>query len=112
MKWKKLKPVAGSVACLTCGCGAHETLEMERTIAVGFGYAGATKDGEEVYKEPICAEDSKDEDFWKVQRIEDMAAKDPNHDWRIYFYAPLWEGIYQRQGKSHWVLVKKGQGFA
>jgi hypothetical protein len=41
-----------------------------------------------------------------------MAAADPDHDWRIYFYAPLYEAEYQRQGDGCWVLIKKGEGFA
>jgi hypothetical protein len=41
-----------------------------------------------------------------------MAMADPEHDWRIYFYSPMYEAEYQRQGLGVWVLVRKGQGFA
>jgi len=109
-KWEKLPAVDGSVACLTCGCGARSDLELERHIAVGFGDAGYRKDGETTSTEPHS-----DEDWEKtptVADVEKMALADPDHDWRIYFYAPLYEAEYQRQGDGVWVLVKKGLGFA
>jgi hypothetical protein len=52
------------------------------------------------------------EQFWTGQDAEDAASKDPDHDWRVHFYAPLYEAHYQRQDEKHWVLVEKGQGFA
>lgn len=109
MNWKKLPPVEGSVACLTCGAGARSDLEMDRVIAVGFGDAGFTKDGIGVWSES----DAKDEDdFRTVGEVEALAMGDPDHDWRIYYFAPLYEAEYQRQGDGTWVLVKKGEGFA
>lgn len=113
MSWEKLPAVAGSISILHIGTngshaiGALSDLAMERVIAVGFGSAGATRDGDSVYSE------SDDEDaFCRVADIEEMAAKDPDHDWRIYFYAPLYEAEYQRHGAGQWVLIKKGEGFA
>jgi len=47
-----------------------------------------------------------------VQTVEDMAKADPDHDWRIYFEAPLYSAEYQRQGEGVWVLIRKGEGFA
>ena len=38
--FEKLPAVDGSVACLTCGCGARSDLGMGGHIAVGFGSAG------------------------------------------------------------------------
>lgn len=109
MTFEMLKPIEeGSIACLTCGCGAHKSLFMDRVIAVGFGEAAAYKDGKCVY-----SENDVDEEGWlNVAHIEAMAISDPDHDWRIRFYAPLYEAEYQRQGDEHWVLVKKGEGFA
>lgn len=104
-----LPPITeGSIACLNCGCGAHTTLSLDRLLAVGFGDCTVTKNGEEVYSEseqPDC-------DYWSASDAEAMAAKDPDADWRISFHAPLYDAEYQRQGDSHWVLVKKGMGFA
>ena len=107
--WEKLPPVKGSTACLTCGCGSHDTLDMSSLLAVGFGSCTVTKGKETVYDENRCA--SSDE-FWYAQKAEDLAKTDPDHDWRITFFAPLYDAVYQRQGEAHWVLVNKGDGFA
>lgn len=96
MTFTKLPAVEGSVACLTCGCGAHSDLEMDRAIAVGFGDAGYSKDGEIIWCEQMRTSD--DEDFHTVSEVEKLAKADPDHDWRIYFFAPLYEAEYQRQG--------------
>ena len=111
MSFEKLPPVEGSVACLTCNSGAHSDLNMDRIIAVGFGDAGYTKDGIGVWSESDAPSDS-EEDFHTVADVERLAAADPDHDWRIYFYSPMYEAEYQRQGEGAWVLVKKGEGFA
>ena len=106
--FERLPAVEGSVVCLTCGCGARSDLVMERAIGVGFGCAGYSKDGSVLWQE-------NGEDFDElptVQNVEDLAKEDPDHDWRIYFYAPLYEAEYQRQGDGVWVLVSKGPGFA
>jgi hypothetical protein len=98
--WQKLPPIKGSSACLTCGCGSHDTLGMDSILAVGFGSVTVTKGGECIYSEPQGG-DLKEEDFWNAKRAEDEALKDPDHDWRIHFYAPLYEAEYQRQGEGH-----------
>lgn len=82
-------------------------LDMEATIAVGFGAAGVTKDGQEVW-----SESSADDGYWTLADAEREAAKDPNHDWRVFFFGPLSEAEYQRHGPRNWVLIKKGMGFA
>ena len=84
---------------------------MDRTIAVGFGDAGYTKDGKHVWSEG-SAGGEEGEEGPTVGDVEAHAAADPNHDWRIYFYGPLYEAEYQRQGDGVWVLVSKGMGFA
>lgn len=111
MPFEKLPAVEGSVACLTCGCGARSDLNMERMIAVGFGSAGYSRDGRSLWDECNANVES-EEDFPTVQSVEDMAKEDPDHDWRIYFDATLYSAEYQRQGDGVWVLVKKGPGFA
>ena len=108
MSWTKLPAIEGRIACLTCGCGAHDQFDMESIIAVGFGSAGVTKDGIGVWDE----QEAKNEQYWQGKDAEAEAAKDPDHDWRIYMNAPLYEAEYQRHGANHWVLVKKGDGFA
>ena len=108
--WEKLPAIEGSTACCTCGCGSHDTLDMESLLAVGFGFVKVMKGGEEIYTEPQG--DATEDEFWNAQKAEDLASKDPDHDWRIHFYAPLYEAEYQRQGDKHWVLIRKGEGFA
>lgn len=108
MTYEKLPPIEGSVACLTCGCGAHDSLNMQKLIAVGFGCAVVTKDGETVYSEP----QGDDETFWTAQDAENAAMSNPDHDWRIHFHAPLYDAVYQRHSDGHWPLIEKGMGFA
>ncbi len=106
--WERLPAVDGSVACLTCGAGARSELEPERWICVGFGSAGYSRDGETLWQEDPHSED----DPPTVADVEAQAAADPNRDWRIFFFAPMYEAEYQRQGEGLWVLVRKGEGFA
>lgn len=106
--WTKLPAVEGSVACFTCGAGARSDLEMGRMIAVGFGAAGYSKDGLDIWTEG----GADDEEPPTVAQVEAMALADPDHDWRIYFEAPLYSAEYQRQAEGVWVLIRKGEGFA
>lgn len=110
MPFEKLPAVEGSIACLTCGAGARSDLEMGRHICVGFGNAGYSRDGETLWDE--CSDGGEYEDAHTVQMVEDMAKVDPDHDWRIFFFAPLYEAEYQRHDDGVWVLVRKGKGFA
>lgn len=104
--WTKLPAVDGSVSCLTCGAGAGSDLDPERGIAVGLGSAGYSRDGVSLWEE------GETEKVPTVAYVESLAVEDPEHDWRIYFYAPLYSAEYQRQGDGVWVLVRKDMGFA
>lgn len=107
--WEKLPAVDdGGAACLTCGCGAHTTLRMDKWIAVGFGDAGFSRNGVRTSTEPFRETDG----MVRVAVVEALASAAPDHDWRVYFDAPLYSAEYQRQGLGHWVLVAKGMGFA
>ena len=106
-EWTKLPAVEGSIACATCGMGARSDLSMDHCIAVGFGNAGYSRDDECLWEEGGL-----EEEYPTVANVEALAIADPDHDWRIYFYAPLYEAEYQRQGDGVWVLVRKGPGFA
>lgn len=110
MPFEKLPAVEGSVACFTCGAGARSDLPMHRHIAVGFGSAGYSKDGETLWSEDELGDD--EEECPTVEHVEKLAATDPDHDWRIFFFSALYESEYQRQGDGIWVLVRKGEGFA
>jgi len=110
MTFKKLPAVeAGNAACLTCGCGAKSNITMDRIIAVGFGSAGYSRDGVTLWQEDTAMDATEPDKT--VGDVEALAAADPDHDWRIFFFAPLYEAEYQRQGHA-WVLVRKGEGFA
>lgn len=109
----KLKPIkGGTCGCLCCGY-QHDIIPMDSIIAVGFGAATVTRNGKVIYDGESKREKAKDwDDVWTAQTAEDEAAKDPDADWRIHLVAPLSERNYQRQGEKHWVLYKKGIGFA
>lgn len=113
MKFEKLPAIeAKHVGCLNCG-GNEQLAPLDMVIAVGFGSAYASKDGEMIYEEPNYNDPKmKDENYKTVADIEAIAAKDPDHDYRIVKYAPLKEGEWQRQGEKRWVLIREGQGFA
>lgn len=105
MNWTKEKPIKGKIR----GC-AHNPVYDEAPpymlIAVGFGDARVTKDGETVYKEPEY-----DGWLWDTEEAEKLAAEDPDHDWRIVLYAPLYGRTFQRQD-GHWLLIAENEGFA
>ena len=107
MSWVKQPAVPGGTkGCLNCS-SLRETMAPETLIAVGFGSAIATCDGAYVY-----GEDDANGTLLSCADIELLAAKDPDHDWQIALFAPLYEAVYQRQGDAHWVLVVRGLGFA
>jgi len=99
----------GSGGCLHCG-HQYALLPMGAEIAVGFGMATLERDGEVIYDEQDVNEETGD--YMTAAKAEEIAAADPNHDWRIHLVAPLSERHYQRQGVEKWVLYEKGMGFA
>lgn len=93
--------------CLCCGPMKGQLCKESR-IAVGFGMAALTKDGE-----PIWMEEGQDwDDCMTVEQAEELAVAEPDHDWRIILHGPLRGSTYQRHGEMQWVLVEKNQGFA
>jgi hypothetical protein len=83
---------------------------MDMPIAIGFGMAAVTRNGELVYTEAADPDE-----VWTVRDAENAACKtsDPfNDDWRIIIVGPLREMIYQRQEDGLWVLIESGLGFA
>lgn len=87
----------------------RQTLSLQKIIAVGFGCAAVSRDGETVWQEYAGMEYS---DCWSVARAEQEATADPCHDWRIHIVGPLHEGHWQRQAVGEWVLYAVGDGFA
>lgn len=81
-------------------------LHSESIIGVGFGWASLLKDGVAVWTQMnldamITAGDA-----------EEIARKDPEHDWRIVMEGALRGSTHQRQGDMQWVLIGKTMGFA
>jgi hypothetical protein len=109
MAWVKEPPIKGgkTVGCLNCGY-KPEIVPLGMRIAVGFGAARLTKNGEVVWEEG----NKEFKDCITVAQAEEIAAKDPDNDWRIELYGPLSEAVYQRHNKDKWVLIKTGLGFA
>ena len=108
MAWEKLPPYTGKIhqGCLCCP-PVEPSAPMDMLIAVGFGAAVVSRDGECVFQEQ-----NDDDDFHFLREFEDMAKADPDHDWRVLLDAPLRMREYQRHGDGQWTLVKSGQGFA
>lgn len=105
MTWKKEKPIEkpGFKGCLCCGSRAPH-IGSDAVLAVGFGGVTVTKDGEPVW--------DGDDPEQTLEQFEQMAKVDPDHDWRVKYFAPLYESTYQRHDENKWVLIEKGQGFA
>jgi len=109
-EWTKLPPYQGHVHqdCLICPVPLRKA-KMYKRVAVGFGFAGIEKDGEILYSEPYNASW---EDIPTLMTFENMARKDPDHDWRLILDGPLHGEEYQRQGRTLWIMVKSNKGFA
>jgi hypothetical protein len=107
--WERLPAVESHTGPLSCGCcGARSDLPMDLEIAAGFGDANYSRDGEIMWNEG-CSDRRQPP---TVADVEALAKADPDHDWRIAFWTPLYDAEYQRQGDGLWVLIAKGEGFA
>lgn len=68
-----------------------------------------TRDGETVWQENPGMEW---EDLMTAADAEEMAAAEPDHDWRIVLFAPLSGITFQRHGEKRWMPIENNQGFA
>lgn len=105
--WTKLPPLAHAPhsGCLNC---APKPLRvpLRYNPHPGFGMVTLTKDGKEVEYQV---------DYEKSTtfiHFENVASKDPDHDWRVRSDGPLADMTWQRHGPKEWVAVEKGLGFA
>jgi len=104
-----LPPLKGGVSgCLNCGY-TESKLEMRTRLYNGFGGWSITKNGEFYFAEDARLEF---DECRTLSYIERRAKLEPDCDWRANLDLPLRSAVYQRQGKSKWILVERGQGFA
>lgn len=108
MNWQRLTPIDGRRNPCACCLPIPAEAQPHKIIAVGFGSANVTRDGEEVYSEPP---DLEEDGMWDFAKAEEVAAADPDHDWRATLFGPLHGEVYQRQD-GRWLLVESNQGFA
>jgi hypothetical protein len=104
-----LPPIAGGVSgCLNCGY-TEDVLPMRIRLYNGFGGWSITKNGEYYFSEDV---DKEFDEAKTLSYIERRAKLEPECDWRAHLDLPLRSAVYQKHGKSKWVLVERGQGFA
>lgn len=108
--WEKKPAFTGTIhhGCLNCG-GTEEIAPLTMVVAVGFGVACVTRDGEDVWREQG---DLDEEAFHDVAYFEALAAADPDHDWQIDLQGPMRGRTYQRHDVGKWVLIDSNAGFA
>jgi hypothetical protein len=94
--------------CLNCST-VQQPASLDMVVGVGFGVAQVTKDGEIIWSE---APDMEFDDMPALQKFEDMAIQDPDHDWRVEIFGPMHGETYQRQGVRNWVIIESNEGFA
>ena len=108
--WEKLPAIDGrQQPCLHAGM-AESLFPPDAQIAVGFGSASLTRGNRLVYGEP--SDPQSDDEYMTGAQAEALAAKDPDHDWRISLQGAMSGREYQRHGPNRWVLVHQDQGFA
>jgi hypothetical protein len=79
---------------------------MNVRMHAGFGVTALKRDGqwvESYFDYEKCP---------TFRRFENVARKDPDHDWQVQVDGPLSDVTYQRHGLNEWVAVAKGMGFA
>lgn len=109
MPWTRKPAIEGrGPVCACCGTPTT-TFSADAVIAVGFGSSSVTRDGVAVYDENRVVNER---DFWDGADAERAAAADPDHDWQIRKFGPLYSAIYQRHAAGQWVLIERGDGFA
>lgn len=106
-----LEPLTGvRTGCLCCP-PKPDKAPMDWDPDPGFGIVKFKCDGET--RESYMHHDSDTEaDFKTFQDFEDVAAGDPDHDWRLEIHGPMGGVTYQRHGEAEWYPVERFDGFA
>lgn len=106
-----------------CSCQTKfRTLDLDNVVAVGFGNAYVMRGKFCFYQEntphwnpsnPSPLENEFDVNDTGADPtagdIEKFAAADHDHDWRIYYVAPLYEATYQRHRDGAWYCIATGE---
>jgi hypothetical protein len=114
---QNLPPVEGDNNPCACCPPIPTQAPLDKVVAVGFGSAQVTCDGEFVAdgENGVLVRDGVTERFepWSLTfgDVEEMAVLRPG-DWRIELHGPLHGETYQRQGPGQWVCVERNEGFA
>lgn len=109
--WTKLPGLPSKANPCACCPPIPAVASLDKIIAVGFGAAYVSKDGEQVLDGEASWQDQGSGGA-TFQTAEDMAKLDPDHDWRVTLWGPLHGESFQRQGEGQWVLVESNPGFA
>lgn len=110
MPYDKLKPAEDiHIGCPCCSTTA-KIAPLDMVVAVGFGSAFVTRDGDITYDGEQAWK--KGEEPLTVRDIEAIAKADADHDWRIVKSGPLHGETFQRHGDDTWVCVESNEGFA
>lgn len=110
MTWTKSPALDGRKNPCVCCPPIPAQLHPEDIIAVGFGSAYVSRDGDMMLDGKRA---SQHEDRWiTMADAEALATVDPDHDWQIVLHGPLHGETYQRHGDGEWNLIEKNQGFA
>lgn len=106
--WQKVEPYEGTIpqGCLHCS-PVTALADPQAVVGVGFGDAHISRDGRIIYRES-----PNDDERKRLAEFEEMAVKDPDHDWRMVLFGPLRGSEYQRHGVGKWVLIDSNEGFA
>jgi hypothetical protein len=107
--YKKEKSIKGGHGGCLCCPNTEEILPMKTRLYNGFGGWYISKNGQEYFTEDP---DKEFNETKTLSQIERKAKLEPDEDWRAHLNLPLRDAVYQRQGKSKWVLIEKGNGFA
>lgn len=107
MEWQKLPPLEypPHSGCLNCGSKPLR-VPLRYNPHPGFGMVTLLRNGEAVETQV---------DYEKATtfiHFENVARRDPDHDWRVVSDGPLSDVTWQRHGPKEWVAVAKGLGFA
>lgn len=108
-------------ACLNCELNGAKPLTFgaDNIIAVGFGSATLTKDGQLVYEEPRLDYDDDgvpkegpEPDYMTGATALALAKSEPERDWIIDLQGPMSGRTYQFQGDAGFVMIDQNEGFA